>query len=74
MRPRPISNGMKMNELRQKSREELAALLIQKRERIAALRFLLRQKKTKNVKEAAVLRKDAARILTLLRESLISNP
>ena len=65
---------MKMNELRQKSREELAALLIQKRERIAALRFLLRQKKTKNVKEAAVLRKDAARILTLLRESLISNP
>ncbi len=63
-----------MNELRQKSREELAALLIQKRERIAALRFLLRQKKTKNVKEAAVLRKDAARILTLLRESLISNP
>jgi len=74
LRPRPISNGMKMNELRQKSREELAALLIQKRERIAALRFLLRQKKTKNVKEAAVLRKDAARILTLLRESLISNP
>lgn len=60
---------MNMRELRQKSREELAALLAEKRERIAALRFLLMQKKTKNVKETGALRKDAARIMTLLRET-----
>lgn len=60
---------MTMRELRQKSREELAALLAEKRERIAALRFLLMQKKTKNVKETGALRKDAARIMTLLRET-----
>ncbi len=59
---------MKINELRQKSREELATLLGQRRERIAELRFLLRQKKTKNVKESLMLRKDAARILTVLNE------
>ena len=64
---------MKTNELRQKSREELTALLAHKRQRIAELRFLLQQKKTKNMKEALILRKDAARILTLLRESLISH-
>lgn len=65
---------MKMNELRQKSREELTALLSQRRQRIAELRFLLQQKKTKNVKEALFLRKDAARILTLLRETLNPKP
>ncbi|MFY9463197.1 MAG: 50S ribosomal protein L29 [Candidatus Sungiibacteriota bacterium] len=58
---------MKMNELRQKSQEELAGLLTQRRERIAAVRFLLKQKKVKNVKEAAMLRKDVARILTIFR-------
>lgn len=57
---------MKINELRQKSREELAVLLAERRERIAALGFMLRQKKTKNVKEAGMLKKDVARILTLL--------
>lgn len=63
---------MKINELRQKSREELAVLLTERRERIAALGFMLRQKKTKNVKEAGMLRKDVARILTLL--PLTPNP
>ena len=65
---------MKMNELRRKSREELAALLVQRRERIGALRFLLQQKKVKNVKEVALLKKDVARILTLLRAPLTPNP
>lgn len=63
---------MKINELRQKSREELAVLLTERRERIAALGFMLRQKKTKNVKEAGMLKKDVARILTIL--SLTPNP
>lgn len=60
---------MKMNELRQKSREELGALLAQKRGRIAELRFLLHQKKVKNMKELSAVRKDIARILTLMRKN-----
>lgn len=62
-------NFMKMNELGKKSREELGALLAQRRGRIAELRFLLKQKKTKNVKESSALRKDVARILTLIRKN-----
>lgn len=63
---------MKMNELRQKSSEELGALLAQKQGRIAELRFLLKQKKVKNMKESSALRKDVARILTLIRKNLTS--
>lgn len=56
---------MKMNELRQKSNEELAGLIREKQSRIDELRFLLRQKKVKNVKETAALKKDIARIQTM---------
>ncbi len=59
--------GMKINELRQKSQEELQSTLQEKRIRLDELRFLLHQKKVKNVKEAAGIKKDVARILTLLR-------
>lgn len=57
---------MKIQELRQKSKGELGELLEEKRTRLAELHFLLRQKKVKNVKEAAAIKKDIARILTLL--------
>lgn len=57
---------MKIVQLRQKSREELLALLQEKRARIDELKFLLHQKKTKNVKESAGAKKDIARILTIL--------
>ncbi len=56
---------MKIAELKQKSPVELAKLLSECRARIDNLRFLLRQKKVKNVKEQARLKKDVARILTL---------
>ena len=62
-----------MNELRQKSRDELGALLTQRYRRIAELRFLLKQKKVKNIKEPAALRKDVARILTFLRKNPTAN-
>jgi len=58
---------MKIKELRQKSKVELKELLEEKRTRLAELRFLLHQKKVKNVKESAAVKKDIARILTLLR-------
>lgn len=58
---------MKATELRQKSKEELIKLVQEKRERINELRFLLPQGKVKNVKELMQARRDAARILTVLR-------
>lgn len=58
---------MKVAELRQKSKEELKGLLQEKRVRVDELSFLLHQKKVKNVKELAGVKKDIARILTLLK-------
>jgi len=60
---------MKIAELRQKSEADLKGLLEERRARLAELLFLLRQKKVKNVKEAAAIKKDIARILTLLKAS-----
>ena len=57
---------MKITEFRQKSKEELAALMREKQSYLSELRFLLRQKKTKNVKETCAVRKDIARIQTIL--------
>lgn len=58
---------MNIRELRQKSREELTALLAEKREYADALRLLIRRKKVKNVKELRGVKKDIARILTVVR-------
>jgi len=62
---------MKIIELRQKTPVELIALLNERRARIDELSFLLQQKKVKNVKETASLKKDIARILTLQKLSAI---
>lgn len=58
---------MKTAILRQKSKEELHALLSEYRERIDALAPLMHGKKVKNVKERAAIKKDIARILTIMR-------
>lgn len=60
---------MKSKELKQKSKEELQTLVQEKRAKAEELRFLLRQKKVKNVRELANEKKDIARILTLLRQN-----
>lgn len=60
---------MKIKELKPKSRTELEALLGEKKTKIGELRFLLNQKKVKNVREIAAIKKDVARILTLLKET-----
>ena len=57
---------MKIIELRQKSKEDLTSLMREKKSRIDELRFLLNQNKTKNVKEIAAIKKDIARIMTIL--------
>ena len=60
---------MTQSDIREKTRGELGALLGEKRARIDELRILLHQKKIKNVKELRAVKKDAARILTLLRNT-----
>lgn len=57
---------MKITELRQKSKTELQNLLLEKRERLRALRFDLASGKVKNVRELRKIKKDIARILTIM--------
>ncbi|MDO8424511.1 MAG: 50S ribosomal protein L29 [bacterium] len=58
---------MKIAELRQKNTEELSKLVKDWQEKLRQLRFDLRAGKLKNVREVRGLRKDIARILTLLK-------
>jgi len=58
---------MKITELRQKSKSELQKLLQDSREKLRQLRFDLASGKVKNVREIRGLKKDIARILTLLK-------
>ena len=58
---------MKASEFRKKTKEELDELLQEKRARIEELKFLLRQKKVKNIQELSGEKKDVERILTLLK-------
>jgi len=59
---------MKFTELRKKTKTELEKLCQDLRERLRALRFNLSTGKVKNVKEVRQVRKEIARILTLLKE------
>jgi len=59
---------MKAEELRKKSKLQLQKLLKEKRERLRQLRFDLASKKLKNYREIRQIKKDIARILTVLRE------
>lgn len=57
---------MKIRELRTQQKDQLQKMLREKRSRADDLRFGLRQKKIKNVKEYSGVKKDIARILTLI--------
>lgn len=57
-----------MSELRQKSKEESQKLLQDLREKLRQLRFDLAGGKVKNVSEIRHIKKDIARILTLLKQ------
>lgn len=59
---------MKVKELRQKTNEELKKILGESRKRFLELKFNLAGGKVKNVKEIQGLKRDIARILTLLSE------
>ena len=60
---------MKTKDLRQKNKEELLILLKERRDKLNELKFMLHQKKIKNVKEIASVRKDIAKVLTIIKES-----
>ncbi len=57
---------MKVNELRQRPKEELHKMLQESREKLRALRFDLASGKVKNVREIRKIKKNIARILTIL--------
>ncbi len=59
---------MKAQELRKKSDKELHMLLHELRAKLLDLKFDLSAGKVKNVREIRKVKKDIARILTVLRE------
>ena len=59
---------MKTKEKKKKTREDLHKLISEKREAIRIFRFGSAGAKTKNVKEGRELKKDIARIMTVLSE------
>lgn len=59
---------VKTKELRQKSKSNLEKLLKEKREHLRDLRLGLASGKIKNVREIKEVKKDIARILTLLKQ------
>jgi large subunit ribosomal protein L29 len=58
---------MKITELRQKSKTELEKILAESREKLRQLRFDLASGKVKNVREIRKIKKDIARILTIIK-------
>jgi len=59
---------VKTEELRLKQKEELNQLLSESQKKLRELRFNLAGGKVKNVRIIRVLKKDIARILTILNE------
>lgn len=59
---------MDLTELRQKSKTELQKILQSSQERLRQLRFDLAAGKIKNVREIRKIKKEIARILTLLKQ------
>ncbi|MBZ9573032.1 50S ribosomal protein L29 [Patescibacteria group bacterium] len=59
---------MKTQELRQKSQVELQKILTENREKLRQLRFDLDSGKVKNVREIRKIKKEVARILTLIKK------
>ncbi len=57
---------MKIKELRQKTDKELKELLEQDRHKLGQLKFELASKKLKNHRQIRELRKEIARVLTIL--------
>ncbi|RJQ14599.1 50S ribosomal protein L29 [Candidatus Parcubacteria bacterium] len=57
---------MKIKDLKEKTKQELQELLSERRKKIRELKFGLASGKVKNVRELHVMRRDIARIFTLI--------
>ena len=64
---------MKPDEFRQRSKEELKEALKDLKKKLEGLRFDLVSGKVKNVSEVRKIKKDIARILTILKEEQYTN-
>ncbi|HDZ54421.1 MAG TPA: 50S ribosomal protein L29 [Candidatus Nealsonbacteria bacterium] len=64
---------MKISELHQKTKKELLKILQESREHLRLLHFNLALGKVRNVREARRIKKDIAKILTLLNEQRTKN-
>lgn len=60
---------MKIQELKLKPKAELQKMLVEEREKLRQLRFDLVSGKVKNVRQIREIKKDIARILTLLKQT-----
>jgi len=60
---------MKAQELRKKDKKELLKTVQEIRKKLSDLRFKFSSNKLKNVKEISNLKKEIARILTILKET-----
>ena len=59
---------MKISEIKQKPKKELQRILHESQEKLRELRFDLSAGKVKNVREIRQIKKDIARIMTILKQ------
>ena len=59
---------MKPQELRKKDKKELEKIVLELEKKLSDLRFKFSSGKLKNVKEINNLKKDIARVLTIIKE------
>ncbi len=59
---------MKVKEIREKKDKELVKMLAEKRESLRDIRFKIASSQYKNVKEISFLKKDVAKVLTVMNE------
>ena len=57
---------LKILDLKSKNKEELEKMVKEKQERLDTLRFKMPRKEVKNYKELGMIKKDIARILTVV--------
>ncbi len=62
---------MKIKELRKKSKDDLDKILQDDREKTRQIRFDMSSGKVKNVREIGKIKKEIARILTILNEKIL---
>ncbi|PJA88170.1 MAG: 50S ribosomal protein L29 [Candidatus Moranbacteria bacterium CG_4_9_14_3_um_filter_40_7] len=60
---------MKIKELREKNSEELKKMLAEKKETARSLRFAIASKQIKNNREFRNVKKEIARIMTLINQA-----